>query len=68
MAKKHYTFVIDQELNRQLEICAAIEEKPKSQVLQEALEEFFNGKSYKSIFSRTNDKVNNSAEVVAKKK
>ena len=68
MVKKHYTFVIDQELNRQLEICAAVEEKQKSLVLQEALEEFFNSKSYKSIFSRTNAKITNSTKVVAKKK
>ncbi len=50
MGKKHFTFVIEEKDNRNIEICAAIEGKQKSQILKEALTEYFSTKDYQSVF------------------
>jgi hypothetical protein len=41
MAKKNVTFVIEEDLNRNVEIHAAIEGKQKSEILTEALTRYF---------------------------
>lgn len=45
MAKKNVTFVIEEELNRNVEIHAAIEGKQKSEILTEALNKYFTEKT-----------------------
>jgi hypothetical protein len=50
MSKKNVTFVITEELDRNIELCATIERKQKSQVLNEALEPFFATKEYLKNF------------------
>jgi polyphosphate kinase len=50
MAKKHYTFVMEEDQNRRIEICAAIESKQKSEILKEALNSYFAERAYNSVF------------------
>ena len=50
MAKKHYTFVMEEEENRNIEICAAIEGKQKSEIVKAALTLYFAEREYKSVF------------------
>ena len=45
MGKKNVTFVITEELNRNIEIHAAIEGKQKSEIITEALNKYFSNKS-----------------------